>query len=222
MLRTDVSPAPLCSVSLQTRSPCGYAQGTITKGQTTVTQLSRKHKKEIHTGSAPVLHSAQACSSRFGSLPRCERTPSTRGKHSSAVRAGQLAISYKLLITEEAGEPSASTRTSLPASRAMALALSLSGRSTPPAQAPGHGAAPSPSPRALPPSAPPAAPALPAPGNGLSGCQLPAATRHDGTLLPGLLQAAPPGRRARGLGALQGKLPGRPEEQMGWSLCWHQ
>lgn len=134
---------------------------------------------------------------------------------------GWLVISYKLLITEKAGKPSASTRMSLPARRARELALLLSGCSTPPSQASGRGTAPSPAPQALPPSGLPAAPA-PMTENSLTGCQLPAATRPDHTLLPGLLQTAPPGRHACRLGALQGKLLGRLEEQMGWSLCWHQ
>lgn len=104
---------------------------------------------------------------------------------------GQLVISYKLLITEKAGKPLASTRTSLSVSGARELALSLSGCSTPPAQALGRGTPPSPDPWPLLPSALPAAPALPVLGNGLTRCQLPAAARRDRTLLPGLLQTAP-------------------------------
>lgn len=104
---------------------------------------------------------------------------------------GQLVISFKLLITEKAGKPLASTRMSLPVSRARELALSLSGCSTPPSQASGRGTAPSPAPQALPPSGFPAAPALPMMENSLTGCQLPAATRPDHTLLPGLLRTAP-------------------------------
>lgn len=101
-MRSDGSPAPLRSASLQARSRCRHSQDTVPQGQSssTASGISKQEAQEPQHLSLPSTGS----SSRFGFLPCCEELPAA-GEGSAPRYRQALVIAHEPVITGGA-EPS--------------------------------------------------------------------------------------------------------------------